>query len=69
MTENTKCLRCRLNHEDDPAACPQVKAIEFDASGNVVRVEYLTPVDFPRQQQIEPVKEYPTYKPRDGTAS
>lgn len=45
------CARCALLHLPTPEACPQVKAVEYDVlSRYVIRVEYLTPNDFPKQQ-------------------
>jgi hypothetical protein len=41
------CPRCGEAH--DIIACPNVKAIEFDAEQHIIRVEFLIPVDFHRQ--------------------
>lgn len=38
------CLRCGGPHVEF-VECPMVKALEFDAGGNVTRVEFMTPVD------------------------
>lgn len=42
-----KCPRC-ADEKHDIFACPYVKAIEFDGD-NISRVEFLTPIDYPRQ--------------------
>jgi hypothetical protein len=41
-----KCPRCGEPH--GIIACPHVKAIEFDAEQNIMRVEFMVPVDFHR---------------------
>lgn len=47
-----KCPRCG-DEKHDIFACPHVKALEFDGD-NISRVEFLTPVDFPRPAAAEP---------------
>jgi hypothetical protein len=54
------CPRCKLDHEDDPRACPAVKAIEVNVFGQVTRIEYLTPLDYPPPDKAEAVEpDYP----------
>lgn len=52
------CLRCRTVHEDDFRACPAVKAIEISITGQITRVEFMTPMDFPQVKQEEPEQPY-----------
>lgn len=62
--ENGPCIRCGQPHKI--VSCPGVKAVEFNAdTGAVVRVEYLVPIDFHRQDAIAPPQEtYDKLKPR-----
>ena len=36
----TVCPRCHLSHENIPAACPYVKAVDYYENGLVRRIEY-----------------------------
>lgn len=40
-----QCLYCGKAHD---TVCPEIKAVEYDAEGNVTRVELLTPIDRPQ---------------------
>lgn len=58
----TKCERCGKDHP--LVTCPYVKAVEFSAdNSHILRVEFLTPIDFPRQQIAETGPDYPKLKP------
>lgn len=57
-----KCPRCGQAHE--LVACPYVKAVEFDAFGRVSRSEFLTPIDFPREQRQDVEPDYPRLGPK-----
>ena len=41
----TKCIRCG-DEDHDVLKCPYVKAANFDADMNIVRLEFLTPADY-----------------------
>jgi hypothetical protein len=58
-----KCARCGAEHTI--VACPNVKAVEFDAFQRISRVEFLVPVDFHRQSIGEPA---PDAYPKKGPA-
>lgn len=58
---SAKCRWCGFEaHTTPPTICPYVKALEFDAAGNVTRVEFLTGADFGKKvPDDEPEPEYP----------
>lgn len=62
--ETKFCIRCQKEHVDDFRACPMVKAIEINLIGQITRVEFLTPMDFPPQQRIEEPEAYEKLTPR-----
>jgi hypothetical protein len=51
MTSPAKCPRCGAEH--DIWSCPIVKAIDVDADGKIMRVEFLTPRDCAPPQKVE----------------
>jgi hypothetical protein len=54
------CGRCGQDHAI--IACPEVKAVDFDRDGNIMRVEFLTPVDMLRDGDLQrPADAPPTY--------
>lgn len=57
--ETQTCPRCGENH--GIIACGHVKAIQFDETGHiVVRVEFLTPLDYP-SRTVDPPEDEPAY--------
>lgn len=67
MITAVRCPRCALLHLPMPEACPQVKAVEYDASRSITRIEYLTPNDFPKQQAAPDAEvPYDKLKPRSA---
>ena len=58
VTGLTPCRWCGADHGP---LCPHVKALEFDPeTGNVVRVEFLTPIDYYPQKPAAPAQDsYP----------
>ena len=74
MTDATapsqKCERCGGPHALGPS-CPHVKAVEWDPTYfRITRLEFLTPIDYPRQSGVpaEPVggDGYPRLGRRNG---
>lgn len=58
------CMRCGEGHHI--TACPEVKAVEFHESGDLRRVEFLTPADMLRDGDatVDPVGQpYQTLQP------
>jgi hypothetical protein len=55
------CRRCGGDHEI--VACLYVKAIEFDDDGDIARVEFLTPADYPPAPPVAPTA--PIEKPTE----
>lgn len=62
-----KCQRCGAPH--DMVKCPFVKAVEYRMGGDpkyVVRFEFLTPNDWPKEQRQEPEAPYPKLGQNNG---
>lgn len=66
MAEEEKhCIRCNGNHA--LIECSWVKAVEFYETGDIKRVEFLTPADAGgdnHQQETEPPRDYERLGPK-----
>ena len=57
------CIRCNKG-DHTIVQCPNVRSVDFDRDGNIVRVEFLVPTDFHRQAVDDvPAPDYPKLKP------
>jgi hypothetical protein len=63
-----KCIRCGEEHP--LPECPYVKALEFHEGGEISRVEFWTPADYPaatpNKQESEPEQDYPRLGQKRG---